>query len=147
MEPTDAERAASAESALEKERSARALAEGALAAMAAELAALRLAAPLAALPPAPPPLLPKPLPRPFASVEAAIASGSLLVIGSPAKAPTSIQRTFARFDAAARPLSPALVHLSAAPSLELWHQLPANALLQEESGYPIATSHVPAWVH
>jgi hypothetical protein len=77
---------------------------------------------------------------------AAIASAPPLIIDSPAKASNPIQLTVACFDAAARPLSPALAHLSAAPSLECWHALSANSLLQEETGYPIATRHVPAWV-
>ncbi len=139
------ERAANAERALAEERaaSARASAESAHAMdiMAAEIAALRLAASLAA-----PPIRAPRRSRPFPNGMAAIASAPPLVIDSPAKASTPIQLTVACFDAAARPLSHALAHLSAAPSLECWHALSANSLLQEETGYPFATRHVPAWV-
>ena len=142
------ERAASAATlAEERAASARAMAEEraasarAMDTMAAEIAALRLAATLAA-----PPLRAPHRPRPFPNGMAAIASAPPLSIDSPNEAANPIQLTVACFDAAARPLSPALAHLSAAPSLECWHELSANSLLQEETGYPFATRHVPAWV-
>ena len=141
------ERAAASARAMAEERERAAIAEERAAAdarklkiLTAELAALR-----ATLAAAPPIRAPHRL-RSFPSGMAAIASAPPLIIDSPAKALDPIQLTAACLDAAARPLSPALAHLSAAPSLECWHSLSASSLLQEETGYPFATSHVPAWV-
>jgi hypothetical protein len=59
----------------------------------------------------------------------------------------SIQASLAApFDLGARPLSPALAPLAAAQSLERWRGLPPDDVLGEESAYPFATAHVPAWV-
>jgi len=134
----EAERALAAEraaSAAERERSA-ALLAAAEEALARQLAAMRLAAPLA--------------PRVFAGVSEALRSCPETSVPSPAKmtADSSIQASLAApFDLCARPLSPALAALAAAQSLERWGGISSDAVLSEESAYPIATAHVPAWVN
>ena len=54
--------------------------------------------------------------------------------------------SFAALAFGARPLTPALVRLSAADSLAAWSNRTAEELLREESAHPVATSYVPAWV-
>ena len=137
---TAAERAAAAAeraaAAAEREtllaRLADALADAALA---RQLAAVRLA---------------DPPQRIFAGVSAALRDcAEELRMPSPSKMTSAdtIQASLAApVDLGARPLSPLLAHLAAAPSLERWRGLPSDDVLGEESGYPIATAYVPSWI-
>ena len=83
----------------------------------------------------------------FPGITAALDSGPQgSVIESPSKSLASLVGSFAALAFGARPLTPALVRLSAADSLAAWSSHTAEELLREESAHPVATTYVPAWV-
>lgn len=117
-----------------------------IAALTAQLAALTASGPAAA--PASEAASAARPPRTHAGVAAVLAGHALVEVPSPSKvdAAKSIFTTLGSFDFSATPLSASLRPLAAADSLSLWHQLTEDDLLDEETGYPIATASVPAWI-
>lgn len=94
-----------------------------------------------------PPLPPLPvLPRSHAAVAAALKTEER-VVDSPTKTgAVPLQGDIACVDLSAAPLSPGLVALSSASSLQHWHNMTLAETLLEESAYPIATAFVPDWI-